>query len=110
MLPYQPNPFMPSQLPRSLPTQKLEILAKREARLQKLLGTHQEEQLSAQITKGCEAVRISKIGVLKTALSARDDKVGLDKLLGNQAELNNKLTFWQIISASDIAALYKAKK
>jgi phosphoketolase len=104
---------MPAHIPRALPTKKLEILAKRELSLRKILahscdhGNGHQLSQAAPIIRACESLRIAKLGVIKVALAARNPNEGLTKPLRNQQLLIDALKHWTTIPTLEIIALYK---
>ena len=101
---------MPTHIPRAQPTKKLEILAKREQHLQKLLALNDDDSQTSQadaIIKACESLRIAKLGIIKASLATRDQNAGLDKPLKNQQELANAKQYWATLSTNAIIALYQ---
>ncbi len=104
---------MPIHIPRAQPTKKLEILAKREQHLQKLLSLNDDDNQTSQadaIIKACESLRIAKLGIIKATLATRDQNAGLDKPLKNQLALADAKQYWTTLSTSAIVALYRADK
>jgi hypothetical protein len=102
---------MPTHIPRALPTKKLEILAKREQHLQKLLALNDDDKQISQtdaIVKACESLRIAKLGIIKSPLAKRDQNAGLDKPLKNQKELADAKQYWTTLPTNAIIALYQA--
>ena len=94
---------MPTHVPRSKPTKKLDILARRETALRNaLIASEGQEKLHS----AAESVRIAQLNVIKAKLATFRDRGGLHTKIESGATIDRELKRWSEISPAEIVSIY----
>lgn len=98
---------MPTHVPRSEPTKKLDILARREAALRSAVSSDVSRE---KLYIAAEAVRIAHLNVIKAKLAALRDRSGLDTKIEPSEKIARELKRWREISPAEIVMIYQKIK
>lgn len=94
-------------MPRSEPTKKLDILARREITLRHAIAV---DGGSEKLARAAEAVRVAKLNVIKARMTACNDGKGLHTKIQPGAKITEELNLWSDIATPDIVAMYQEVK
>jgi len=98
---------VPTHVPRSKPTKKLDILVRRETALRNAIIANECEEKQH---RAAESVRMAHLNVIKAKLAAFRDRDGLHTKTEPGVKIDQELKRWREILPAKIVSIYQELK